>query len=200
MNTIKKERWIPSGMVEFKPELGDYPKDMFACYVNLGEKTAIFYTGKQGKYTWYNRFSSDELLKNKIKKTISDLMTRVEYMEKRKEERKELVKSLDMSKVEVGSIYRSSYGYNCTKNTFVKVMGFEGKNKVRCVKLGKSQYSGDWMNGEVMPIVDGGGNETLILKVYPRFDNEIGLKQIGEGRYSDNYSKWNGQPCWENCD
>lgn len=110
-----KTRWIPEGYKEFTPELGDYPKDMFACYVDVAKLSAIFYTGKQSSRTWYIRFRTEEDMKKKIKDTISRLMSWEEMKEERKEKRKaphSLVK---------GNILYSSWGYDQTNINFYQV-------------------------------------------------------------------------------
>jgi hypothetical protein len=200
---MKKTRFIPEGFKEFAPELGDYPKDMFACWVNLEQPhnpKAMFFIGKQSKPIWYYRFSDVVRMKDKIKTTISNLMSHEELKDKRKAERKEARKNMDISLVKVGDIYHWSGGYNCTKNDYVKVLEITGKNKVAVAGLDKTQHSGDWMNGEVMPVPEAMG-AVQIFTVRPSGYTSGGiiLRNTKTG-YKENYYKWNGKPNWENCD
>lgn len=196
-----KTRWIPEGFKEFAPELEDYPKDMFACYVNVEQPhnpKAIFFTGKQTPHTWYNRFTDIPQMKAKINKTITNLMEHEEYKDKRKADRILARKNMDTTVVKVGDIYHWSGGYNCTRNYYVKVVAPAGKNKFTVIELPKTQVDGDWMNGNVAPIVDFTTDKTKVFTARPAYNGGIMLRDT-KG-YHDNYYKWNGKPNWENCD
>lgn len=191
---IKKERYVPSGMVEFKPEIGDYPIGMFQCFVNLEEKTAIFYIGKQGKHSWYNRFKTEENMKQKIKASISSLMTYEEYKEKRKETRKEFVHSL-----KVGDILESSWGYDQTNISFYQVTKLVGTKSVEIREIGKNRLeSTSYGTDEVMPVKDS------FLTPRGEYDHrgEPMLKRVGIGNcvgiesYETAYL-WDGKVCSE---
>jgi len=193
-------RYIPTGFTEYKPDLGDYPKDLFTVYVDLDKITAIFYTGKQSKHTFYNRFRTVDDMKKKINDTISALMSWEDRKVARKAERKEKIKNMDVSQVKIGDIYHWTGGYNCTRNAYVKVVGFVSKGKVSVIELPKTQISGDWMNGEVAPIVDFTdvtSSKTFVIR--PGYNGGVILRNTKTG-YKDDYRKWNGKPNWENCD
>lgn len=141
----KYERFIPEGYVQFKPELGDYPKDMFACYVNAKQKqpVAIFYAGKQSKPTWHYRFNSIEELQKKINESIKRLMSWHEMKEDRKLKKKE-----DISKIKVGDLFSSSWGYEQTNVDFYQVVSVKGKSftikqiKSRTIDGSEKDYNG----------------------------------------------------------
>lgn len=196
-----KTRYVPEGFKEFAPELGDYPKDMFACWVNVEQPhnpKAMFFVGKQSKATWYFRFSDVQAMKKKINDSISNLMSHEESKAKRKAEKLEARKNLDTSVVKVGDVYHWSGGYNCTRNYYVKVVGPAGKNKFSVVELPKTQVDGDWMNGNVAPIVDFTSDKTLTFLARPAYNGGVMLRNT-KG-YHDDYYKWSGNPNWENCD
>lgn len=196
-----KQRFIPEGFKEFAPELGDYPKDMFACYVNIEQPhnpKAMFFIGKQSKHAWYYSFSNIEAMKKRINASISSLMAHEESKAKRKEEKKIARKEMDSSVIKSGDVYRCSYGYNCTKNDYVKVAWSVQKNKFKVIKLSKYQVDGDWMNGNVAPVIDSNCGE-MELVARPGFNGEIMLRD-SHSSYKDTYYKWSGQPNWENCD
>lgn len=194
-------RHIPEGYKEYKPDI-EYPENLFACYVNLErphKPRARFYIGRQSSPAWNYIFFDIERMKEKINDSISNLMRHEDLKAKRKTERSEAKKNMDTSKVQVGDIYHWSGGYNCTKNAYIKVIEVVGKNKFKVVKLGSYQVSGDWMNGEVAPVVDGGGNITFIATARPSYRGDIALRNTKD-RYHTDFYKWNGKPNWENCD
>lgn len=198
---MTKTRYVPNGYKQFTPDIGDYPKDMFACYVDLSDDTkpkAIFYIGKQTKAKWHYSFRDVDSMKNKIKDTISNLMSYEDLKADRKLKRIEARKNMDVSTIKTGDIYRWGGGYNCSRNAYIKVIGVAGKNKFNAIKLSKTQVSGDWMNGSVAPVIDSNNGELIVL-ARPGYSGEIVLRDITDG-YRDNYYKWDGKPNWENCD
>lgn len=122
---IKLARYIPQGYKQFTPDIGDYPKDLFACYVNLEREkpVAMFFIRKQSKPAWHCSFHNVETLKKEIKDTISRLMSWEEMKEKRKQERKE-----DVLSVAVGQIYSYSWGYDQTNVDFYQVTEVKKKS------------------------------------------------------------------------
>ena len=120
---MKLTRFIPQGYNEFKPEIGDYKKDLFACYANLFTNQAIFFTGKQSKPTWHYKFHTVDQMKDKIKETVSRLMSWEDKKVERKEERKNTV-----ADIKVGDLYCSSWGYDQTNVDFYQVTEVKGKS------------------------------------------------------------------------
>ena len=192
-------RYIPQGYKQYSPEIGNYPKDLFSVYVHPEKTIAMFFVGKQSKPLWHYRFNTVERMKQQINGRISALMSWEDTKEKRKQERKDALKSLDKSQVKVGDIYHWSGGYNCTRNDYIQVTGFKGA-KVLCVELNKRQHSGDWMNGEVIPMTDSEkGSVTAVIR--PGYgEDKVMLRVTSHSTYKQNYYKWNGKPNWENCD
>lgn len=117
-----KERYIPEGYKQFNPEIGDYPKDLFACYCDLNRLLAIFYVGKQSHSLWHIRFQDLESMKKKITTQISSLMSWEDKKKERKEERKN-----ELTKVQVGDLYYDSWGYEQTNIDFYQITGIKGK-------------------------------------------------------------------------
>src|ERR1035437_248284 len=121
-----KTRFIPTGFVQFTPELGDYPKDMFACYADVSRLQAIFFIGKQTNHAWYNSFRNVEDMKNKIKTSISSLMSFEERKQKNKVERKEKFDKA-LAEMKIGDLFYSSWGYEQTNVDFYQVTEKKGK-------------------------------------------------------------------------
>lgn len=197
----KKERYIPEGYKEYTPELGDYPKDMFAAYINIEQPhnpKAMFFVGKQANPIWHYRFANIEAIKVKVNAAIANLMAHEDYKAKRKAEKMEARKNMDITGVKIGDIYRWTGGYNCTRNAYIKVMGFTGKNKVQVIELPKTQVDGDWMNGNVAPVVDFVSDNIRTYVLRPAYNGGVRIRDT-KG-YHEDYYKWNGRPDWENCD
>ena len=159
------KRYIPEGYTQFKPEIGDYPENMFACYINLERLTAIFFKGKATKPAWHYRFSSVELMKAKVVETISRLMSWEEMKEKRKIERRK-----EKEEINVGDIFNSSWGYEQTNVEFYQVIEKIGQTlTLQEIKKELKQESGySSMAGMVRAIKDAFVNEpfkTRSLKI-----------------------------------
>jgi len=105
---------------------------------------------------------------------------------------------MDVSGIKVGDVYSWIGGYNCTKNAYVKIIELLGKNKFKAVQLSKYQVDGDWMNGNVAPVIESNNGE-VILKAIPSYNGGVMLRDT-ENDYHDDYHKWDGKPDWENCD
>jgi len=118
----KRERFIPTGFHQFRPELGDYPENMFACYVNFERNTAIFFTGKRTKHDWYERFNSVDKMRDKIKESIARIMKWEEMKAERKAQRK-----TELLDVKVGDLFVSSWGYEQTNVDFYQCVEVKGK-------------------------------------------------------------------------
>jgi hypothetical protein len=182
MKTFKRERWIPSDMVEFKPEIGDYPTGMFTCYVNAGTKTAMFYIGKQSKHAWYIRFQTEEDMKKKIKDSISNLMR----WEDSKAERKE--KRSAPHSLKVGDILYSDWGYDQTNIDFYQVTRVISDKTVEIREIAsKILDSSNYGTDDVVAVKDAFLTSLPMIK-RPSPDNAIGISS-----YETAYL-WNGKP------
>lgn len=160
-----KQRYIPEGYKQFKPEIGDYPENMFACYINLERLTAIFFKGRAIQPAWHYKFSSIESMKAKVTETISRLMSWEEMKEKRKIERKK-----EKEEIKVGDIFNSSWGYEQTNVEFYQVINRVGQTlTLQEIKKELKQESGySSMAGMVRGIKDVFVNEpfkTRSLKI-----------------------------------
>ncbi len=179
-----KTRYIPTGYTEYKPEIGDYPKDLFAVYVDLEKVSAIFYTGKQANHTWYNRFRTVEEMKKKINDTIARLMAWEDRKLERKEERKA------PTGYKIGDIFYSSWGYDQTNVNFYKVVGVKGKQTLELREIGSKVVSSD------------GGPSTHVIADEERFIGEKVYTRRASGKYI-NISEcqtgypWDGKPQYE---
>lgn len=117
-------RWIPQGMTQYAPEIGDYKKDLFAVYVDMAKLTAIFYKGRSTKHVFYNRFQNVEQMKNRINTEIKALMTWEDTKVASKAKRSQA------HTLKVGDVLYSSWGYDQTNINFYQVTRIVGKQSV----------------------------------------------------------------------
>lgn len=177
-------RYIPHGYTQYTPEIGDYPKDLFAVYVDLAKLSAIFYAKKQSTHTFFNRFRTLDDMKKKINTTISSLMSHEDRIIKRAVERKA------PTTLKVGDILQASWGYDQTNVDFYLVTKVVGTRTVELREIGSKVVSGAGSPCEnVVP------NPDVFIK------DTIYTKRVSNGYVNfSSYKtarKWDGQPCYQ---
>lgn len=145
--TITKQRHIPSGTVEYKPEIAGYDS-LGVAYVDLEKKTAIMYAGKSSKPVFYNRFHSVEDMKKKINGTFAGLMSYQDLKAQRKEARKA------GHTLKVGDILYSSWGYDQTNVNFYQVIGVVGVHTVQVREIASQCVSNNGPTTHVVAVKD----------------------------------------------
>lgn len=147
--TTTKHRYVPTGMVEFKPDIPGYTPGLCAVYVDMAKNTAIFYKGKSSVHLWYNRFRNTDDMKKKILSSISSLMAWEDDKKKRKESRKAA------TTLKLGDILYSSWGYDQTNIDFYQIVGLAGKQTVKLQKIVSAIVSKDGGPGTYVSAVKG---------------------------------------------
>ena len=191
-----KTRHIPEDYKEYKIT------NQYAVYTNTEQPhnpRAMFFIGRQSKPAWNYRFANVVTMNHRIEQTILNIQNYEERKAKHKLERIESRRNMNVSGIQIGDIYHWFGGYNCTRNSYIKVLAVAGKNKFKVAELMKYQVDGDWMNGNVAPVIDS-NKEELIVKAVPSYDGKVILRDTRANAYHANYYKWNGKPNWENCD
>lgn len=211
MKKIPLTRYIPQGYTEYKPELGDYPKDLFACYVKIDPNaeisykrfSAIFYIGKQSKANWFYNFPTEEKMKKKINDTISRLMSWEDMKQERKEARK-----TQIAMAGIGSIFYTSWGYNMTNVEFFQVVKETAKT-IWVKELGQVETSTGYLCGTTVPVSDSfyiknGEQEpkTYMARKRVHEDSKIDFTVTEyPGGYGRSCWEWEGQPVhFNHCD
>lgn len=177
-------RYIPQGSVEYKPEIGEYPKDLLTVYINFDRNSAIAYKGKSNKHLWYNRFNSESEMKDKIAKTAKQLMDWEDLKAERKEKRKA------PTNLKVGDILYSSWGYDQTNVNFYKIVETKGKRMVVVREVGSKIVSSD------------GGASTHVVAVPDRFVSDKVYNRLATNdrvNVTDCQTAWlwDGRPVYE---
>lgn len=149
----QKTRYIPSGYTQYTPEIGDYPKDLFACYVQMsdGKYFAVFYKGKDNTPVFHYRFRNEEAMKEKINGAISNLMAWEDKKLERKQARKQ------PHTLRAGDIVYSSWGYDQTNVNFYQITKVIGANTVEVCAIASEVVSND------------GGPTTHVTAIKDRF-------------------------------
>jgi len=124
MKTFTRD--IPEHYQQFTPEIGDYPKDLFAVYIYPERFIAKFFFGKQSKAAWHIRFRNLEDMKKRVNESISNAMRNYEDKITRREKRK--IELVDFYKdLKVGDLFCYSWGYDQTNVDFYQLVAFKGK-------------------------------------------------------------------------
>jgi hypothetical protein len=147
-----KERYIPSTYVPYTPEIGEYPKDLFACYVDTERNIAIFYKGKSNKPVFHNRFRNAEDMGKKINGTISSLMRWEDQKLERKNARKEAL--AQPHNLKVGDVLYTSWGYEQTNVDFYQVTKLVGKRSVEIRPVAQTTEQSQAYADYVVPVKD----------------------------------------------
>lgn len=193
MQTIEKTRYIPTGFAEYKPEIGDYKKDLFACYVKIegGKFYAIFYKGKSTKHLFYNRFATEADMQKKINGTISRLMAWEDQKLERKQKRKE------PHTLKMGDILYSSWGYDQTNINFYQITREVGTNTVELREIASKTISDNGPTTYVSAVKD------AFLLPRSEWDKtgETLTRRVSDGRIKISEVQsayiWDGKPKYE---
>lgn len=198
-----KTRYIPTSngvpYKQYKPEIGDYPENMFAAYVSGPVSNpcnseiqyfAIFYVGRQSKPLWYYRFKTLDEVKAKINGAVSNLMAIEDSKQKRKVERNA------PHSLKVGDILSASWGYDQTNIDFYQVLELAGAHTIKLREIaGKVDHSSEGGCDYVVAVKD------AFLSPRGEFDHtgEILTKRVSSTNSVkiESYkfaSKWSGRP------
>lgn len=182
--TLTREFYIPTGY-----KLDGPANDKYAVYTGISPRhnlpSALFFTGKQSKPTWFFSFHTVEDMYKRINETVELIKAR----DGRKAERAEARKAPHSLKV--GDTLYTSWGYEQTNINFYRVVGVMGKQTVKLRELGSKIVSG------------AGGPTTYVVADESRWLNDkILVKRVS----GDNYVKiasyatawlWDGKPKYE---
>lgn len=169
--------------------------ELYDVYINKDTITAHFFKGKRkAKPLWQFRFRSLESMQTKIDQTIESLKDN----EDRKARRK--LESKNVSLIELGTIFVSSWGYEQTNVDYYQVIAVSGRKvtlKPICSKsvFGSAQASG--MACDVLPVKDAfKKDEPELVKIASNMGNGktyININQVQTAFLWDgtaNYCSW----------
>ena len=116
-------RYIPKGYAKVTPK--DAPSLVFYIGETNGRFYGLAYWGKANKPLWHHRFISVSSRAQQMAETVANYKSHQERTATRREARKAFVHT-----VQVGDIYRTSWGYDQTNVEFFEVVEVRGKHAV----------------------------------------------------------------------
>lgn len=123
------------------------------------------YTGRSKKKAFFTVFSTEEAAKEKCLEWAEGIAKSFARKKQAKEEYKQRQNAILSSEaVPVGTIFESSYGYDCTIVSFWQVVGHKGKQTVLIRKIGKHVVESGQCYDFVIPAVDCFVNEEVLEK------------------------------------
>lgn len=179
-----RDFYINKSYTKYTPELGDYPANMFECYVDLKTPAAQFFIGKQSAPAWSYRFSSVDRMKEHINKSIKNLMAREESKIARKE------KMHQPSILKEGDILYTSWGYEQTNVDFYQVTKILGERMVEIREIWQTRDTTDmpYDQGHCIPVKDSFKDSKPLKKVV-KHGNTVNIASYA------NAWLWDGKPC-----
>jgi hypothetical protein len=197
-NNQKREDLISEILIDSRGTRIEY-KD----YTIIQSEYFNFYSSKQKYKKMYRTRDSIESIKIFIDNVTNKKMEDNNQKQKYKVVFKE-TSSKFISKIDVGDIYQSTYGYNCTKQIFYVVTDLLD-NGIKVIEINKQQVTRDTGYWQVIPTfptstyLKENVNNKIKARATHMFDNKLAF-QIGTAKYGYRLYPWNGQPQTENDD
>lgn len=179
LKEIEKKRYIPKDYTLYKTnkECSD-----LLFYTNNGSNnfwSAICYTTKSFKHTWFYRFKDEQQMVERMNNTISIFNENRDRVEKNRQER------FKPHTLKINDILYCSWGYDQTNIDFYKIKELIGKNKVKVVSMSKDYISGDGSSNIVKPDQESKNVSTYLVD--GKY-NSIRIHSFASAR------KWDGKP------
>lgn len=139
-----KERYIPEGY-----ELAIDHKDLgITVYYKDGPVLGgLCFVGKAVKPTWFYRFKTAEQRTKQVEQTFANVQARADYKAQKKAQKAEAMKNPG---VQVGDVFRCSWGYDQTNIDYYQVLSVSGKSAMVC-RIGSQSQDTAWLQGESVP-------------------------------------------------
>lgn len=143
MKVQNKQRYIPEGYVLMAKDeaVG------LEVYRDPNRLVAIGYAGKRMKPDFNYRFQSEERLEKYVMDYVVDIMAVKVLKENRRKEQAERNKNIS---VQVGDIFRSSWGYEQTNIDYYQVVAVKGQ-MVEVREIGQQREEDGYLCGKCIP-------------------------------------------------
>lgn len=141
-----KTRYIPSGfdLIMIDDSLG------LEIYRDKAEPVAIAYSGKRSKHDFFVRFRDNDGLIKYVNDYIARLAKNKAFKEIRKAEKKQALKNLT---VQIGDIFRASWGYEQTNIDYYQVISVKGL-EVEVREIHQMRTQDGYLCGQCAPLID----------------------------------------------
>jgi hypothetical protein len=141
-----KVRYIPTGY-ELHTEI---PEFGIQVYAKAEPQLALMYFGKRAKAEWHYRFKSVERMEEFIRSEVAKYRQGAEFRATEKARVREL-RSRPHG-VEVGTIFRTSWGYEQTNVEYYEVVALIGKSMCELREIAQERTETSWQTGETLPM------------------------------------------------
>lgn len=175
-----KSRWIPESHTEKREELDA------VVYIDRARLCALGYAGKAVKPSFNYKFRSEEQMEKHISEFFQSRARSLEYKSERKKDLKSQKEAL-LSKLKVGDILVSSWGYDQTNVNFYEIVSVKGST-VTLKELAQNLKETGFMSGVTKPVKGSYLNKAEIKRVVRSGHVNISSCQTA--------SLWNGSECY----
>lgn len=107
----------------------------------------ISFDGRRSKVTNYYRYNSKEQRQNTIDRIQKRLNEHLEYKASKKAKQSE-----GHSNINIGDVFRASWGYEQTNNNFYEVIGKVGKSTLEIREISQERIEDGYMSGQCKPV------------------------------------------------
>ena len=142
-------RYIPQNAQEIKKDGLDA---VAYTYESSGVFCAIAYSGRRHKSDFHFRYSNEQKRTQAIAEFFKRIEARVRYKQERQEHQQELRAQL-LTKIEVGSIFATCWGYEQTNVEWYQITHVKGCT-VRLRRIAAEVTTTGYMSGSTKPVRD----------------------------------------------
>lgn len=144
MAVIERNRYVPQGYVLAVADeaLG------LEVFVDAARNCALGFAGRRNKSDFNYRFGNAERMNEYIAEYVEGIKAAVERKAQRKAQR---VAAIRNAVVNVGDIFRASWGYDQTNIDYFEVVGVKGQ-MIEVREIGQMSEEDGFMSGKCVPV------------------------------------------------
>lgn len=157
MAVIERNRYVPQGYVLAVADeaLG------LEVFVDAVRNCALGFAGRRNKSDFNYRFKNAERMNEYIAEYVEGIKAAVERKAQRKSER---VAAIRNAVVNVGDIFRASWGYDQTNIDYFEVVGVKGQ-MIEVREIGQMSEEDGFMSGKCVPVPGAYRGEVMRKKI-----------------------------------
>jgi hypothetical protein len=145
MNNIQEQRYIPEG---YELSWDDQELGIQIYYKESPTIGGLCFVGRAIKPTWHYRFRNAEQRQAEVTKTFEWVSAHANRKAERKAKKAEATANHG---VEVGDVFRSSWGYDQTNIDYYEVIAITGKTATFCA-ISQLTEETAFLSGECVPV------------------------------------------------
>lgn len=155
----KRERYIPTGFAKVADK-----QSSALVYIGLnrrGKPAAIGYSGKRGKADFHHYFLNEKDRETYVTRYFQSIRQSEEIRQERHQQRK----AATNSKLFIGAILETRWGYDQTNIEYFQVTALVGTKMVELRELKRAVKPTGWARDDVYPVFDEFMGETIRRRV-----------------------------------